>query len=165
MASPTYSAYSDGSACNTRRIGGWGFVIVDSDGRLVRSGYSERTLRDVSSNMMELCAAARALECALTLPPGPLRIHCDSVYVVNGASKWRRAWEERRWRAADGGEIANRVWWKGLFRHADALAARAPVSWKWVKGHNGDKWNECVDRLAHYSTEARVKADIVLAHG
>ena len=29
-----------------------------------------------------------------------------------------------------------------------ALASEAAVSWRWVKGHSGDRWNDRVDELA-----------------
>lgn len=166
-SSALYTIYSDGSACNKRRIGGWGFVILGPDDRLIRAGYSPTTIRDVTSNMMEITAASEGLAACLSLPdPYPVQIFCDSVYVVNGASKYRRAWEGRQWRTADGNDVANRLYWKGLFRGHDALTARAqkPVHWRWVKGHNGNRWNEVVDKLAHYCAHADQKAAIVLAN-
>jgi ribonuclease HI len=42
--------------------------------------------------------------------------------------------------------VANRDLWEPLIELA--LASEAAVSWRWVKGHSGDRWNDRVDELA-----------------
>ena len=42
--------------------------------------------------------------------------------------------------------MANRDLWEPLIELA--LASEAAVSWRWVKGHSGDRWNDRVDELA-----------------
>jgi ribonuclease HI len=42
--------------------------------------------------------------------------------------------------------VANRDLWEPLIELAVASDAR--VSFRWVKGHSGDRWNDRVDELA-----------------
>jgi ribonuclease HI len=42
--------------------------------------------------------------------------------------------------------VANRDLWEPLI--AIALAPEVPVTFRWVKGHSGDHWNDRVDELA-----------------
>jgi ribonuclease HI len=42
--------------------------------------------------------------------------------------------------------VANQDLWEPLIELGVASDAR--VSWRWVKGHSGDRWNDRVDELA-----------------
>jgi ribonuclease HI len=54
-------------------------------------------------------------------------------------------------------ETANIAYWETLLREIDR---HRQVRFEWVKGHNGDDWNERADRLAG---EARATAKAYLA--
>ena len=78
---------------------------------------------------MELMAAIQGLE---AVPAGSkVVLHSDSSYLVNTMTKnWKRR--------------VNHDLWERL----DALSGSHNVEWRWVRGHNGDRWNEAADRLA-----------------
>ena len=42
--------------------------------------------------------------------------------------------------------MANRDLWEPLIELA--LSSDVPVTFRWVKGHSGDRWNDVVDELA-----------------
>jgi hypothetical protein len=65
--------------------------------------------------------------------------------VLKGVSEWRRGWERRNWVNAKGEPVANQVQWKKLFALADERSVRV----RWVRGHNGDQFNERCDQLAN----------------
>ncbi len=50
--------------------------------------------------------------------------------------------------------MANRDLWEPLLELA--LAPGVPVSFRWVKGHSGDRWNDVVDELATMAADAGV---------
>ena len=118
--------YTDGSCLNNPGPGGWGAVLLSEDGEPSRlSGHEP----DTTNNRMELTAAIKGLE---AVPAGaPVALYSDSSYLVNTMT---RNWKRR----------ANQDLWARL----DALANQRHVTWNWVRGHAGDRWNEEADRLA-----------------
>tara|TARA_B100000315_G_scaffold169291_1_gene157862 strand:- start:2131 stop:3039 length:909 start_codon:yes stop_codon:yes gene_type:complete len=126
FADSAITIYTDGSCLGNPGPGGWGAVILQEQGDPVRlSGPELQT----TNNRMELTAAIKGLE---STPAGAsIALHSDSGYLVNTMT---RNWKRR----------ANQDLWRQL----DSLAAERNVSWYWVRGHTGDRWNEEADRLA-----------------
>jgi ribonuclease HI len=92
---------------------------------------------------MEISAA---LDAARTLE-GPLEVVSDSTYVVNCfRARWWEKWLANGWKNAARQPVANDDLWKPLV----ALYRAAPgrLSFRWVKGHSTDPFNDLVDRLA-----------------
>ena len=92
---------------------------------------------------MELTAALEALKEI----DGPVLVVSDSSYVVNCfRDRWYEGWLKRDWRTAGRKPVANRDLWEPLI---ELFTARPrEISWRWVKGHSGDQWNDIVDELA-----------------
>lgn len=137
--------YTDGSARgNPDGPGGYGCVLLyrDQKGVLhtkeISQGYKKTT-----NNRMELMAAIAGLE-ALTRPC-EVRLHSDSQYLVNAFNQhWIDSWVRKGWRRGKNEPVKNVDLWKRL------LKAMEPhrVTFLWVKGHDGDKYNERCDELA-----------------
>jgi ribonuclease HI len=68
-----------------------------------------------------------------------------SEYLINGMTIWLDQWKERGWKTAQRKPPENIDLWKRL----NAVALRHTVEWVWVRGHNGDRFNELADRLAN----------------
>lgn len=87
-------AYVDG-ACEPRNpggTGGWGFVIRDAAGVLLKEGYGRLNARpDMTNNVAEYCAAGAAVKAYKELGrSGPLLVRGDSQLVVKQMSgEWR----------------------------------------------------------------------------
>jgi ribonuclease HI len=92
---------------------------------------------------MELSAAIALLdyfkteECNFT-------IHADSQYVIKGITEWIVNWKRNNWRNAQKKPVENQDLWQDL----DRLASKQQIKWVWVRGHNGDRYNEMADRVA-----------------
>ena len=118
--------YADGSCLGNPGPGGWGCIIIGTDGsERELSGGSPKT----TNNRMEITAAIEALR---ALPTAiHVVIRTDSQYLVNTMTKgWRRK--------------ENTDLWQEL----DAEVAKRRVEWEWVRGHAGDPRNERADQLA-----------------
>ena len=118
--------YTDGSCLGNPGPGGWGALVFGESEEPQRlSGHEAQT----TNNRMELMAAIQGLE---AVPAGSkVVLHSDSSYLVNTMTKnWKRR--------------VNHDLWERL----DTLSGSHNVEWRWVRGHNGDRWNEAVDRLA-----------------
>lgn len=106
--------------------------------------------RKTTNNRMELLAAIvglRALKekCNVTL-------HTDSRYVVDGIEKgWARKWKADGWMRNKKERALNPDLWDELLKRA----GEHDVTFKWVKGHAGNKENERCDFLANQAANGR----------
>ena len=71
-------------------------------------------------------------------------IYTDSTYVKNGITIWIKNWEKNGWMSANKKPVKNKDLWIAL----NKLSKKQVVSWKWVKAHAGNKYNEIADKLA-----------------
>lgn len=146
--------WTDGSCYPNPGPGGWA-CIIDFKPGVDRASRHSGHLPDATNNIAEMTAVTEALT---KIPKGSsVVIHCDSEYVINGATKWMPGWLRRGWRKADGAPVLNQDEWKALMR---AIARHENVAWTWVRGHAGDPFNEECDKLAAEAREqpARFKA-------
>jgi len=131
--------YTDGACSGNPGPGGWGALLIyDDHQKEIMDGAFETT-----NNRMELTAAIEALNalkhrCRVTL-------HTDSTYVKDGITKWIENWKNNGWRTAARKPVKNADLWQRL----DEAVTRHDITWKWVKGHNGDEGNERADELAN----------------
>ena len=125
MRSNEIVIHTDGACKGNPGPGGWGAVIEQNGGQVKLSGSEPQT----TNNRMEMTAVIKGLE-AVDASANVL-ISSDSTYVINTMTKgWKRK--------------ANQDLWNQL----DRLIGSRNVSWRWVRGHNGDRGNELADALA-----------------
>jgi ribonuclease HI len=138
-AGPRTGVFTDGSCEGNPGPGGWGFVWVE-DGEIIAedSGVDP----DTTNNRMELTALIAAYR---ALPgDAEITVYSDSQLCVKTVNEWAAGWEKRGWRRKSG-PIANLELVKELY----ALARAHPkVSLRWIKAHDGSRWNEYADALA-----------------
>lgn len=132
--------YTDGGSINNPGPGGYGIVILDGDNyRELSGGFSLTT-----NNRMEMMAAIIALG-EVNGVDKPVILHSDSSYLVNGINKgWARKWRTNGWLKSDKKPALNRDLWEKLLE----IVEDARVTFRWVKGHAGNQYNERCDRLA-----------------
>lgn len=76
------------------------------------------------------------------LPAGSaVAVYSDSQYVVYGITQWIEHWIANDWPQ----RVKNADLWKELLK---AQNRHGSVSWNYIKGHNGNEWNEKADALA-----------------
>lgn len=128
--------------------GGWG-LLIDSHTvpRIELCGGAAST----TNNRMEMIAAMTALrvlpaECAVL-------IITDSQYLVKGATVWLTKWRRKGFKRR-GVDQPNADLWRKL----DALATGRPLTWQWVKGHNGHRDNDRADQLATMGLRQHIEA-------
>lgn len=134
--------YTDGACSRNPGPGGYAAVIVGvlpGEPRVVSGGEGETT-----NNRMELRAAVEGLN---ALDPSPsIEVVTDSEYVLKGYTEWLPGWVDRGWRTSAKKPVKNADLWMEL----DAAARRhGQVTWRWTRGHSGDRFNE----MAHTAAE------------
>jgi len=134
--------YTDGGCSGNPGPGGWAFIVYEGDSELTaRSGGEAQT----TNNRMELTAVIEALRYVVSLgvPIEAVEVNTDSQYVKQGITLWIHNWKRNGWRTASKAPVKNREYWMVL----DELAAKLPVTWRWVKGHAGIELNEQCDLM------------------
>ncbi|MDN5632248.1 ribonuclease H [Glutamicibacter protophormiae] len=133
----TIIASADGSALGNPGPAGWAWYIDPTSWQA--GGWAHGT-----NNQGELTAVLNLLEETRHRREEPLRVLCDSQYVINSVTKWMPGWKKKGWKKRDGKPVLNVDIMKALDRE---LAGR-DVSFEWVKGHAGHELNEAADERA-----------------
>jgi len=146
-------AAADGSSLSNPGPAGWAWYIDDD--HWAAGGWPHGT-----NNMGELMAVLDLVRQTASTPDEPLRILCDSQYVINSVTKWMPGWKRKGWRKADGKPVLN----VDLLKDLDAELAGRTVRFEWVKGHAGHPLNEAADVRARAAATAWQQGTPV-AHG
>lgn len=138
-AGPHDGLFTDGACSGNPGPGGWGVVHVkDNEVLAEKNGHDP----DTTNNRMEMLALIHAYE----MLPADSRevIYSDSQLCVKTINEWAAGWERRGWKRKQG-PVKNLE----LVQQAHALAKAHPhVELRWIKAHNGSRWNEYADALA-----------------
>ena len=127
--------YTDGSALGNPGPGGYGTILLAENHRKELS----QGFRLTTNNRMELMAVIAGLE-ALKIPQSEVTVFSDSQYVVNSVEKhWVLGWEKKNFKGMKNADL-----WKRFLK----AYRNHKVSFKWLRGHTGDKENERCDELA-----------------
>lgn len=135
--------HTDGSCRKNPGPGGWGAILRMPT--KLKHKYLKGADPDTTNNRMELMAAIEALRWLSKRGNFRVALYTDSQYVQKGMKQWRFGWRRKGWKTSTGTEVKNADLWKQL----DTLAKNHEIDWRWVRGHNGDKYNEMADRLAN----------------
>ncbi len=135
-------AAADGSSLSNPGPAGWAWYIDDRT--WAAGGWKHGT-----NNMGELMAVLDLLQSTSHLDE-PLRILCDSQYVINSLTKWLPSWKRRGWKKGDGKPVMN----VDLMKDLDKALAGRDVTFEWVKGHAGHDLNEAADDRARAAAAA-----------
>jgi len=131
--------YTDGACLgNPGGAGGWCAIL--------RYGSTEKEISggepSSTNNRMELMGAIQALRhlkesCSV-------EIVTDSKYVQRGINEWLVVWKRNHWFTSAGDPVKNKDLWLQL----DVELTKHSVTSRWVRGHNGDHYNERCDFLS-----------------
>lgn len=126
-----FNIYTDGSCDNIRypNYGGWAYVILENNNIIEsKSGNESHT----TNNRMEMIAIINAIS---SLPDfSNATIFTDSKYCIGAFSNQYYA-------------RANTDLIKQFIEIVESKSL--DITFEWVRGHNGDEWNEMVDKMAN----------------
>lgn len=128
--------YTDGSCFpNPNGYGGWAFVVVDN-GSVLYSDYGGDA--PTTNNRMELAAI---LEAMIWAGNRKCSIYSDSQYCVNVINEWYESWVRgKRLVGKANMDIIEKL--MGVYYAGNFVV-------DWVRGHNGNDFNEMADDLAN----------------
>lgn len=139
--------YTDGACSRNGQegaIGGWAFVIVDSENNIIDSGNGRA--ENTTNQQMELTAIIEGLSALVKLSFFTAEIFSDSAYCINAINDgWIDRWLRNGWLTSKKEPVKNQELWRALY---ELYANDERLSFTKVKGHSGDKWNDYVDSIA-----------------
>lgn len=128
--------FTDGACKGNPGPGGWAWAVAPEGHPRGFGGERQST-----NQRMEIMAALEALR-TLT---GAFTVVSDSTYVVNCVNnKWYLNWRRNGWKNSQKQPVANQDLWKPMFELYDPTRH----TFRWVKGHSGNRMNDLVDQLA-----------------
>lgn len=143
---PVYNIYTDGGCRTDIGLGGWSYVIVHKKEIIKEdSGLVEQT----TNNIMELTGVIKGMESFIRNFPklvksAHVNVICDSTYAISGIKhRWIEKWKSNGWhKFGTNHPVKNRELWETI---DDLNNIFNSIQWYWVRGHNGNKFNEKVD--------------------
>ena len=145
-----YEIHTDGSCLNNPGPGGYGAIIIEDGNETILTGASPRT----TNNRMEMTAAVKAIQ---HLPAGAQALlHSDSKLLTDAFNQgWVNKWQSNGWRTAKKLQVENQDLWQELL---EAIQGKT-ITFKWVRGHAGNLYNERCDKLANEAAKLAQKAN------
>lgn len=125
--------YSDGSCYPNPGQGGYGAVIIKEDDIMKINGYEYYT----TSIRMEMMGALKAIELLRT--KSRIKVFSDCKYVVNGINHYLRNFRYNE-------NKKNIDLWLRFYKQR---LYHKKLKAEWVKGHNGNHFNNIADILAN----------------
>ena len=138
--------YTDGACEPNPGSASWAWVAVKNNQVIdTNSGF----LGHATNNIGELTAVLQALHYCESKGINDIKIKSDSKYVVDGITKWAINWKKKGWKKSKNKPLLNKELWEEL----DHITEKLNVKYEWVKGHNGNAYNEHADFLARQEIE------------
>ncbi|MES2224651.1 MAG: viroplasmin family protein [Patescibacteria group bacterium] len=135
--------YTDGASRGNPGLGGWAAIVLAGDMAMEIAGSSKLA----TNNQMELAAVEAVLADSGALAwKGLVTVLSDSMYVINGMTKWAKGWERNGWITSAKTPVENKAQWQNLLKLMKEYGSRLTL--EKVKGHSGDLYNERCDELA-----------------
>lgn len=132
--------FTDGACSGNPGPGGWAWAC-SPEGTPNGSGGEARS----TNQRMEVQAVLEALRANSSTHVDGITIVSDSTYVVHCfRDRWWAKWQQNGWKNSKKEPVANRDLWEPLV----ALVQVQQPTFRWVKGHSGDRMNDLVDQLA-----------------
>jgi ribonuclease HI len=142
------TVYTDGACRGNPGPGGWAWAVPGGE---FASGAAPHT----TNQRMEIMAALEALTTLVPQLPSGIEVVSDSTYVVKCfTDRWWQGWQRKGWKNSQNKPVANQDLWEPLIELA--VASAPDVTFRWVKGHSGDQWNDRVDELATLAADRGV---------
>ena len=139
--------YTDGACSRNPGPGNWGLVAVDSETDEVVAAGTGGRIKWTTNNEMELKAILVALK-EYGVDQDEFQypvVYTDSNYAFKTLTEWYQGWKRNGWKRPKNQLIANLE----LIQEYDALwESGKRIELRWVRGHNGNRWNEIADKLA-----------------
>lgn len=138
--------HGDGACSGNPGVGGWASLLEYDGKNIVITGGSP----DATNNQMELASLIATFDHIIKNKlVGKIILNFDSMYVLDGTSKWLNNWSKNGWKGSNKKPIKNKEMWQEVYNlRSQILKMGCTIEYVHVKGHSGHEYNEYVDQLA-----------------
>mgnify|MGYP002621783295 CR=1 FL=1 len=136
-----YIIYTDGAYSQKNNEGAYAFVIMDDTHKEIKR-FAQKVVNE-TNNRAELKAIIIAIA-DLPKDAESVEVFSDSMYALNTLSG--------RWKRKMNLDLFD-LWDKTLIK------SNVHIKYTWVKGHNGNEYNELCDRLCNEAVGYDMNAD------
>lgn len=149
-----YEIYTDGATSSNgseSARGGWAYIILENGMKIASAAEG---VQPATNNICELLAALNG--CKFIEPKlkeiDSITVYSDSAYLINCVNqRWYGKWRQVGWINSSKQPVKNRKLWEELIPFFDDPRFK----WIKVKAHNGNFWNEEVDKMAVKAKEKK----------
>ena len=154
--------YTDGACSGNPGPGGWAALLLIKN---ITNGKKDKVTikggeKNTTNNRMEMTGVIEALKFVYKNLfkdyMCDIRIISDSSYIIDSINNGHLLkWQNNGWKTVQNNDIANRDLWEKIVK----LDTKMAVSFKKVKGHSTNKFNNYVDEIA---VKERIKYQRIL---
>ena len=152
--------YTDGSSKNY--IGGYCYAIIPEELLNIYSDicYLKDKETYIENNMIKNYgptpgvstnnfAELYAIQKCLSNEKGNIKFYTDSNYSIKALTEWSKNWIKNGWKTTQGNNVEN----KDIIQNILHLMKNRNITFQHVFGHNGNIYNEIVDKYANIGRE------------
>nr|QBK90786.1 MAG: ribonuclease H [Pithovirus LCPAC201] len=139
-------AYTDGSYLFKTSSGGWAYILVSHENQTIIHHKSGHLHGKSTNNRAELSAILNVI---IDQPDSDLDIYSDSLYSIKAITTWSAKWKRNGWKTSKNLPVENR----DLIEEITDLISSRSIQFYHVKAHNGDYFNEMVDKMARQAAK------------
>lgn len=133
--------FTDGSSRGNPGPGGYGAILIfKNEDRVYELGGRES---ETTNNRMELLAVIESLK-KINDETSLVEIYTDSSYLINGITKWIKAWNKNNWKTKEKKDVLNKDLWQQLQKGIEGKK----IKFNHIAGHAGIAGNERADQIA-----------------
>lgn len=143
--------YTDGGCYPNPGNGAFCVIVIYNEQEKLIAGYRPNT----TNNRMELLAVVVGL--SVLKQPCNVTLYSDSKYTVDTINSWIYGWHKKNWMRSKTHPVKN----LDLIQKIWELIHIHKVNAVWVKGHNGNHYNEKCDRTCSKMMKEKLKTYIV----
>lgn len=169
MVAMQVELYTDGSCLHNPGAGGWAYIVrywdtpEGSDMPQAQEIECSQGYRLSTNNRMEIMGAVFGIRKIIELVQSDptwaqvsqINVMSDSEYFCNAINqRWIQKWSENNWMTSGFGgrqpkPVKNKDLWEDVVQLQNILRElNINMTVNWVKGHNGNEFNERCDKLA-----------------
>lgn len=148
---PTITIHTDGAYRSSSKIGAYSYILQYLNNTFEYSQAEYNT----TNNIQELKGILYGLR-KLKITNVPIIIYSDSQYSIKSLSVWYKNWEKNGWETSDKKDVKNKELIIEIRKEIDRFEN---ISWRWVKGHSDNEFNERADKLVNIAMDELLELD------
>ena len=148
---PSISIFTDGGYRSSRDIGSFAYILA----YLGNTKEYSQAEYNTTNNIQELKGILYGLR-ALKVTNIPIVIYSDSQYSLNSIFKWSHNWKKNGWKTSDKKDVKNKELIIDILNELDRFEN---CDYCWIRGHDGDEFNERCDKLVNRAMDELLELD------